>query len=211
MKKQSKIKTEWSSDFAYSIGVIATDGNLSPNKRSINITSKDIEMIKNIKSCLKINNRIGVKNSGTVKDKIYHVIQFGDKNFYDFLNEIGITANKSKTIGSLNIPRKFFSDFLRGCFDGDGNFSVSIHPESKIPQLRIRLCSASLNFVNWIKTKIKGILKINNGWIYTNKSSSMHILSYGKEDAGKILKFMYYNGVKHYLSRKYKIAKNFVR
>ena len=210
MKRLSKIKTRWSADFTYVIGVIATDGNLSPNGRCINITSKDIEMILNIKDCLMIDNKIGKKGSGSSKSKIYNVIQIGDINFYEFLNKIGLTKNKSKSIGKIKIPRKFFRDFIRGCFDGDGNINISIHKESKIPQLRIRLCSASIIFVKWIKEELEYILKIKTGWIYSNKKKNMHILSYGKKDAGKILEFMYYKGVEHFLNRKYVLAKPFI-
>lgn len=212
MKRLSKVKTIWSADFAYAIGVIATDGNLSPNGRTINITSKDIEMILNIKKCLRINNKIGRKGNGNINSNIkkYYVIQFGDINFYEFLNKIGITKNKSKTIGKIHIPKENFSDFLRGCFDGDGNIDVSIHKESSKPQIRIRLCSASIIFIKWIREELGDILNIKTGWIYSNRKKNMHILSYGKEDTGKILKFMYYKGVRYFLSRKYKIAKPFI-
>ncbi len=210
MKRLSKVDIKWSNNLAYAIGVIATDGNLSPNGRTIHITSKDIEMIENIKSCLKIDNKIGKKANGSSPEKIYHVIQFGDINFYEFLNSIGLTKNKSKTIGKIKIPKEYFFDFLRGCFDGDGNIDVSFHKESRHPQLRIRLCSASLVFLEWIKKEIESQLKINTGWIYSNKSENMHILSYGKNDAGKIFKFMYYKDVMYYLDRKYQIALPFI-
>lgn len=101
-------------------------------------------------------------------------------------------------------------DFVRGCFDGDGNIDVSFHPESKHPQLRLRLCSASLPFVNWIKKELTSQLHIKTGWVYSN-SKSMHILSYGKADSIKILKNMYYNDVQYYLSRKYKVASRFIK
>ena len=36
---------QWNHDFAYAIGLITTDGNLSPDGRHINLTSKDEEII----------------------------------------------------------------------------------------------------------------------------------------------------------------------
>jgi hypothetical protein len=211
MKRLSKIKTIWSTDLAYAVGIITTDGNLSPNNRSINVTSKDLEMINNIKECLGISNKIGRKGNGSSEIKRYYVIQFGDVNFYEFLNSIGLTKNKSKTIGELKIPDEFFIDFLRGCLDGDGNIDVYKHKESNIPQLKLRFCSASIIFLKWIKQKVKILFKIEGGSIHSNKLYTMHILSYGKTDAGKILKFMYYRNVQRFLNRKYKIALPFIK
>ena len=39
--RKSNVKLVWTNNFAYVIGVIATDGNLSPDLRHIHITSKD--------------------------------------------------------------------------------------------------------------------------------------------------------------------------
>ena len=49
--RKSKIKLIWNNNFAYVIGVIATDGNLSPDLRHLHITSKDYEMMENCKKC----------------------------------------------------------------------------------------------------------------------------------------------------------------
>jgi hypothetical protein len=44
-KPKEKVKVRWSRAFAYGIGLLASDGNLSPDKRHINFTSKDKELI----------------------------------------------------------------------------------------------------------------------------------------------------------------------
>ena len=49
-KPKGKVKIKWSADFAYAIGLIMTDGNLSPDGRHLCFTSKDIEQINNYKS-----------------------------------------------------------------------------------------------------------------------------------------------------------------
>ncbi len=46
---------EWSSETAYAVGVITTDGCLSSDGRHINITSKDTDQLNNIKKCLNVN------------------------------------------------------------------------------------------------------------------------------------------------------------
>ena len=208
MKRLSKVLIEWSPNFAYAIGLIATDGNLSKDGRHLNMTSGDKDMILTFKKCLGLKNKIGRKTREKSKIKKYFQVQFGDKNFYEFLLSIGLTPAKSKTIGSLNIPDEYFADFLRGCIDGDGNISIASHPESKHIQLRTRLFSASPLFLNWIKNKIFNQLKIKGGWI--EMKSDVYVLAYAKADSIKLLNFMYYPKVENYLKRKYEIAKQFL-
>ena len=203
--RKNKVIKKWSAEFAYCIGVITTDGNLSPDLRHIHITSKDLEMITNIKKSLNLDNTIGKKARGGSKEKKYFVLQFGDKNFFDFLVKIGLTPNKSKTLSFLAIPKKYYTHFFRGCIDGDGSISISFHSESKHPQYKLRLCSASKNFLNWIFEMNYVIFNINSGSIHKNIGSSVYTLSYGKSDTVKILKKMYSNDTIS-LSRKKKIA-----
>lgn len=201
MKPRRKVRIRWSPEFAYSLGLITTDGNLSPDGRHINLTSKDKQIVLNFKECLGLQNKIGKKARACSKEKKYLVVQFGDKIFYNFLLSIGLTPNKSKTIGTLKIRKKYFADFLRGCIDGDGNFDIHSHPESRFPQLKVRLCSASRVFLEWIKKEVTKSLKIKGGWFDNTKT--VPSLCYGKTDSIRLLKFIYYNGVKYYLTRKY--------
>lgn len=203
--RKGNVKIKWGGDFAYVIGVIATDGNLSPDLRHIHITSKDEEMILNCKKCLGIDNIIGRKARGGSKDKKYYVLQFGDKIFFEFLLEIGITPKKSKTINELKIPREYFKDFLRGCIDGDGSITISKHSESRHPQYKVRLCSASKEFLVWILKSCTDILKVKGGSICIPKKSSIYTLTFAKEDSIKICKSIY-NNKNTSLSRKRKIA-----
>lgn len=206
MKRRSKVDTEWSSDLAYVIGIITTDGNLSPDGRHINITSKDEEMVQIVKKLLKLDNKIGKKARGYSKDKKYFVLQFGDINFYEFLLSIGLMAAKSKILKSVNIPSVFFRDFLRGCIDGDGNISISKHPESQFPQLRVRLVSASSGFLVWMHETIRKECNIRGGYTYHASKKSVYTLSFGKADSMKIIKSMYYEKSLPSLKRKRSIV-----
>ena len=211
MKRLSKVKIEWSPEFAYAIGLLTTDGNLSPDQRHINMTSKDEELIIKFKQCLNLDNKIGRKSRGGSNIKKYFVIQFGDRNFYDFLLSVGLRPAKSKTLKSLKIPKIYFSDFLRGCIDGDGSLGTFKRPESRHPQLRVRLYSASALFLKWIKKEISSIAEIDvkNGWI--TEENNIFTLAYAKDNSIKLLNYIYYPDVNYYLERKYKIAKPFLR
>jgi len=209
VKRKCNVDTRWSPALSYVLGIIATDGNLSPDGRHINITSKDKSIVLQVKKALKLKNKIGKKSREKSDDKKYYVLQFGDKNFYEFMLSIGLTQAKSKTISKIIIPEIYFYDFLRGCIDGDGNINVVFHPESKLPQLRLRLYSASNNFLLWVAESIRKNVKINGGWIYTDKKQ-MHVLTFAKADSIKILKLMYYKKVEFFLKRKYDTASDFI-
>ena len=209
MKRLRKVTIEWTPVFAYAIGLIATDGSLSKDGRHLNFTSKDLVLVELFRKCLGLNNKIGRKARGGEEDKKYFQIQFGDKNFYEFLLSLGLTPAKSKTLGPLSIPAPYFADFLRGCIDGDGSIGTHSHPESQHLQLRVRLHSASKNFLVWVKLEVARQVDISGGWI--DSYESMFVLAYGKSDSIKLLNYMYYPKAESYLHRKYIKAKPFLR
>ncbi len=108
-------------------------------------------------------------------------LQFGSRTFYDFLLSIGLTPAKSKTLKALKIPDPYFADFLRGCLDGDGNIHVFYHPESRRGQLALRLVSASLDFLQWLRQEVAHRFGIRRGSI--QKATRSFVLQYGKEDS----------------------------
>ncbi|HEY4473548.1 MAG TPA: LAGLIDADG family homing endonuclease [Candidatus Paceibacterota bacterium] len=204
------VSTEWNNHLAYAIGLIATDGNLSPDLRHIELTSKDKEIIRIFKKILTLSNKIGRKARGGSKEKRYFRLQFGSKNFFTFLMSIGLSPAKSKTIGPLKIPRNYFPAFIRGCLDGDGNINEFHHPESKLLQLSIRFVSASPAFLEWMLLKIQQIFKIKGGWIYENKGKSISTLSFGKRDGVRLLRRAYKNSGWYCLKRKRRIAAKYL-
>ncbi len=198
----------WSSKLAYAVGLIASDGNLSRDGRHITFVSKDIEQIQNFCSCVEISTLIGIKKSGYSPKMSAYFVQFSHVNLYRFLISIGLMPNKSKSLGPLNIPTDYFGDFFRGCIDGDGNITVIRHPESKHPQLVIRLYSASLNFLVWVKETFKTVLGIETGWI--DESVREYVLCYRKQDSMKIIEYIYSDQVEYFLTRKFKLIESFL-
>src|SRR3989338_2980990 len=211
MRRLSRVNTEWRPNLAYAVGVIATDGNLSSDGRHLNITSKDADMLLTMRDVLRLQNKIGKKARGGSKEKKYFVLQFGDVNFYGFLLSIGLTPRKSKTMGHLVVPDAYFPAFLRGCIDGDGSIGSFMRPESKLPQVRLRLASASPAFLDWILKTAQKLYDIQGGYIYNQKGKSIHQLSFAKADSFKILQLMYYKKSLPALKRKQAIAEDLMR
>ena len=209
MRPLGKVKIEWCTNFAYAIGLITTDGNLSTDGRHINFTSKDLELVQIFRKCLYLNNKIGKKARGGGREKKYYVVQLGDKNFYNFLLSIGLMPAKSKRLDNLLIPAQYFPDFLRGCIDGDGNINTFKHPESRHPQLRVRLYSASPLFLDWVYRTVKEKFSLKGGWIETREDLST--LAYAKTDAIQLLRLLYYSKTVFCLRRKQALAEQFLR
>ncbi|MEI6843238.1 MAG: hypothetical protein WCK48_01900 [bacterium] len=202
-KPKEIVKIKWSPDFAYAMGLLATDGCLSKDGRHIDLTSKDFEQVKNFLRCLKLGLKIGKKTNGT--NSIFFRVQIGDVLFYEFLKSIGFSQAKSLILGEIKIPKVYFFDFLRGCFDGDGSSYSYWDPRWKSSfMFYVCFTSASPVFIQWIRTEIKKRTKIE-GFITQSKSKNpCYSLRYAKNDGLEIIKEMYYNADVVCLSRKRK-------
>lgn len=200
---KNKIKLAWSPKFAYAIGLITTDGNLAKDKRHINLTSKDKDLIDVFIKCLKLRNKISLKTREKSKIKKYYFIQFGDVNFYKFLIQIGLMSNKSKIIAEVKIPKQYFKHFLRGCFDGDGSFISYWDPRWKSSfMFYTEFISASKKYIHWLRQKNKQFFNINGHIIKTSKRS-IYYLKYAKRESLILLKSIYDKKSIFYLKRKY--------
>ncbi|MBI2607317.1 MAG: LAGLIDADG family homing endonuclease [Candidatus Doudnabacteria bacterium] len=198
---KQKVKIEWSSDFAYAIGLITSDGWLHKDQRHIGFSSKEIELINKFKRALLISNKTIAHVRGGETDKKYLFVQFGDKIFYQFLNSIGLTVAKSKTIKQIDIPDRYFPDFLRGLFDGDGTFYTFW--DKRWPKsfgFKTSFASASPDFIKWLRTELKRLYGLTGS---VHKGVGVSNLEYTKGDSRKIFNVMYHRKDLLFLSRKY--------
>lgn len=199
-KPKNKVKIKWQSDFAYAIGLLASDGNLSKDGRHMNLKSAEKEMVNNFKKALNLSNPVKSKIVGQTSKKHFY-IQFSDVIFYKFLNTIGLYPAKSKTIKKVEVPTAFFADFLRGLFDGDGTFYSYYDkrwPNSFVYQ--ISFASASYDFIFWLKNKLAKLYGVKG---FIRKGDGVFNLRYVKRDTKKIFEKMYHENNPLFLSRKY--------
>jgi hypothetical protein len=201
VKPLGKVKIKWSPEFAYAIGLLTTDGNLSLDGRHFTFVSKDKEQIDNFLCCLGVKVKIGRSFSGYDGSSACRV-QIGDRAFYDFLLSIGLMPNKSKILNSLLIPDKYFFDFLRGHFDGDGSFHSYWDPRWHSSYMFYTIfASASKSHITWLRKTISAYLPIQ-GHITKAKRSVVYQLKYAKGESLQLLSKMYYDGSVVCLSRK---------
>ncbi len=192
MKPLRKVKIRWSPKLAYAIGLIVTDGCLSGDGRHIDFTSKDTVLIKTFLKCLGIKNKIGKKISGH-SGKKQNRVQFGDVIFYKFLLGLGLSPAKSKILNEIDIPKKYFFDFLRGHFDGDGTFYSYYDRRWKSSFMFYTVfISASKLHIDWLRRKLDDFLKIRGHITHDNKKSTYQ-LKYAKRESMEILRKIYYD------------------
>ena len=206
-KPRGKIPLEWSPTLAYTVGLLVADGCLSKDGRHVSLTSKDRVQVETFRRCLKLKTKLSTKLSGS-GNLAYHT-QFGDVLFYRFLMSIGITPAKSNTILSVSIPDKYFMDYLRGYFDGDGSSYSYFDPLfKKSYRFYISFTSGSTEYLEWLKSKLSKVLGVT-GYLCFNKNTAYAQLKYAKSDAVVISRKMYYSKGLPHLRRKYlKIRKS---
>ncbi|MDP3769538.1 MAG: hypothetical protein Q8R40_01195 [bacterium] len=68
---QQKVKIEWSSAFAYAIGLITSDGNLSSDGRHLSFKSAEEELIQKFGVALNLHNKVTKSARGGEKIKKY--------------------------------------------------------------------------------------------------------------------------------------------
>lgn len=201
-KPQGKVKIKWSANFAYAVGLLVTDGCLYNDGRHMSLTTKDLEQANNFKKCLGLKVKNGLKSRDSSKEKEYFHVQFGDVIFYNFLVSIGLSKAKSKIIGAVDVPDKFFFDYLRGCFDGDGCFYSYWDPRwSSSHMFYIEFISASTKHIIWLQKELKDKIGVV-GHITTDNRKITKQLKYAKKEALVIINRMYYNPGVVCLSRK---------
>lgn len=198
-KPKQVVDTTWSANLAYAVGLIASDGCLATGQKLIDVTSVDKSLLENYKKCLGIQTPIGNKNSGG-GHKAYRV-QFKNALFYTWLQEIGLTPNKSKIIGILAVPDEYFFDFLRGVFDGDGTIYSYWDKRWKSSfMFYIGFISASDIFLGWLQNTIYRLAGIEG---HISAVSRAKQLRFAKCDSYTLFAKMYYEKDIPYLERKF--------
>jgi hypothetical protein len=208
---------EWTTDLAWVVGLIATDGNLSRKPGRIAIMSNDTGMLELVRQ------RLGLRAAITPHRGGYghrcHRIVWSSRRFYDWLLDIGLTPAKSLTLGPLAVPDEYFRDFFRGCVDGDGSiltyvdrYNTSKHPSYVYTRLYVSMVSASFLFIDWLRAAIQRLAKLS-GDVGLRKSPGRHDiwrLRYAKRESLALLRWIYYAPDVACLARKQQVAAPFL-
>ncbi len=194
------IDAKWTHDLAYAVGLIATDGHLSKDGRHINLTSKDDEQLLNFMKAVKRTYKISRKKSGYT-DTFSGYIQFSDVVFYKWLFELGFLQKKTENLSNLHIPDKYFFDFLRGHFDGDGCIYSYFDARWKNSfMFYLTFIAKNLDHVLWLQHQIERLSGARGKIGY---GCRVNQLRFAKRESRIVIAKMYKHSEGLYLNRKY--------
>lgn len=201
---------KWSSEMAYVLGYIAADGAITIGKRGnhyIDISSIDQELPKMVQEALGSDHTITQRRERP-QCQIAYRIQIGSKEMVRDLSGLGFIPRKTKRlILPPGIPNKYFRDFVRGYFDGDGNISYAHYRRKDrkhgfIRWVRVLFTSSSYGLLKELKNEFERILGLSTkGFV---KRNNYYILYYyGTDAVEKIFNFFYGHQPRLYLKRKF--------
>ncbi len=108
------------------------------------------------------------------------------------LNKLGFLPRKTKNLNVPNVPEKFFSDFVCGYFDGDGNVWVGdLNKQRKKPvhAIQTSFTSCSGSFLRNLLRRLR-LVGISGGSVYESKQNYSR-LNLSIRDSLKLYEFMY--------------------
>lgn len=191
--------SNWSTEMAYVLGLIATDGCISKSG-TVSLCINDKDLLEKVKLVMDSEHKICQSKH---QEGLY-CFHFARPLIVKDLAGIGILPRKSLNIKFPAVPDAFLKDFIRGVFDGDG--SVYFEKRSKRYPLRTTFVSSSQEFIEKLEITLQQ-LGLPRRVIHKQgtKNGTHFKIRYSHEDSGKLFKVMYYdviNGL--FLERKYK-------
>lgn len=183
-----------SSNMAWLLGFIAADGCVSSTRNliSIVVAKRDKEILEKIKNELSLENPI--KEFETKDGFESCSLKWTCQEHKKDLKEYGIIPNKTFT---LQIPEKlnhkFFIDYLRGYFDGDGSVNfINVNGKKKYTALRWQVCSGNKAILEWFINTLEKDYSIPSVKIQTRLGKNpLFYFQYSTNATKKIFEILY--------------------
>lgn len=208
MLKQDFFAT-WSSNMAYILGYFAADGCMVKNARGgcyIEFTSTDRILLEQVAVSTGSKNVISQRNVADDRWRPQYRLQIGSVHWFQNLLQLGFTPNKSNTLQLPSVPSRYFRDFVRGYFDGDGcvYFNILSYSGRKNPRhvLLTSFTSGSKTFLEKLLLRMREF-GICGGYI--RQKAHGYDLQFSHGDSLALYRLIYNNGKTTglFLPRKY--------
>lgn len=203
----------WSHDMAYVLGFLYADGNILVSQKGgyyTSLYSADKILVQKMRKALSSSHHISERVSPT---GVHYRMQIGSKEWFADLLALGMTAAKSQRLVFPAMPSKYFGDFVRGYFDGDGNVWVGVmHKERKTTTLVIfaAFTSGSIDFLRVLLDELS-LRGIQGGSVHVLKGGNYGRLNFSTRDALKLYEIMYNGPHELYLERKKSVFDRFMK
>ena len=141
-----------SSDMAWILGFLASDGTIGKNSNQIKISLsiKDKEILEQIKKVIKLDEPIKEYTTNTGYDAC--TLQWTCEEHKKDLAQYFIVPAKTFILKPpYKLSRKYWIDYIRGYFDGDGSVNLIKNGNGRgNGNLRWQICGAQREVLEWI-------------------------------------------------------------
>ena len=176
-----------SKEMAYIMGFIAADGSIAKNSNTIKIglSAIDKDFLESIRKIIG-----GHPVKTVINNKGFEVSTWSccSKQIKDDLEKYGIVPQKTFSLKfPKNLNKKYWIDFIRGYFDGDGCVSTA-----GAHAIRWQLCSATKNILEVIINFFEEEYKIPKVSIQEREGNNpLYTIQYSSVSTRKIYDFLY--------------------
>ena len=187
-------------DMAYILGFIAADGNVAKNENNISIQllTKDKDILEKIKVLTKssrpLDQYITKNGQDTTKFSVFSAEWKKDLKVY------GVMPAKTFILQPpLFLQKKYWIDYIRGYFDGDGTIYKTTGCNN-----RFEIAGASKEVIQWIRTFLASEYGITCTLSEENRSNGtkMFKVIYSDKEKITLLYHLFYDNKSLYLKRK---------
>jgi len=190
--------SSWSSEMAYILGLIATDGCVSKSG-NVSLCINDKDLLEKVRLVMHSEHKIC---QSKYQERLY-CFRFARVRLVEDLVGLGILPRKSLSIKFPAVPDAFLKDFVRGAFDGDGSVFFDTH--SKNCPVRTKFVSSSVEFIEKLESVLQGLgMPTRKIYQQPTKNGISYMFKYGHKDSEKLCLIMY-KDVRNdlFLARKY--------
>ena len=182
-----------SSDKAYFLGFMLTDGNISLNENTIrlSLSSKDEEILNIFKEKTGNENKICIREDEKHSERTF---QLRSKKWKDDLAKYGVVPQKTSISEMPVLSTDMMPHLIRGMIDGDGWISFNSH--------QIGFCGNEKT-VNQLKDYLVKTLNVYDVKVIHTSENLWQITWASQKDIEKIGNYIYQNKDNCFLSRKY--------
>ena len=182
-----------SSDKAYFLGFMLTDGNVSLNENTIrlSLSSKDEEILNIFKEKTGNENKICIREDEKHSERTF---QLRSKKWKDDLAKYGVVPQKTSISEMPVLSTDMMPHLIRGMIDGDGWISFNSH--------QIGFCGNEKT-VNQLKKYLVETLNVYDVKVIHASENLWQITWASQKDIEKIGNYIYQNKDNCFLSRKY--------
>lgn len=204
--EENSVFQEFSSESAYILGLLITDGCISYSKHSsmmrMSIAMSERDVMIEVHNIISPQKQFKSWSCKTSRQLMYEVTSFNQYDI-DYLKSIGIEERKTYTV---RLPQQipYEQDMLRGIFDGDGSAFVNVVKGHKY--VHVAITTGSEGFANDL-CNVFARYEINSSIVVDSRrknceKKTYYVKIYSKEDIRKFYELLYGNNPSIFCSRK---------